>query len=103
MGLLAALLFGGLLLDGRAVGLVFGIGLEQLQVLVVEERRRLAIDLEPVGTNEILLVEHRVVGTHELEVSHLVETAKKKKRTNKQTNTFQNSKVDSSQKLEAPL
>ena len=102
MGLLAALLFGGLLLDGRAVGLVFGIGLEQLQVLVVEERRRLAIDLEPVGTNEILLVEHRVVGTHELEVSHLVETAKKK-RTNKQTNTFQNSKVDSSQKLEAPL
>ena len=74
MELLSALLLGRFLgggVGGRLFGRVGLVGLEQLQVLVVEERRRAAVDFEPVGTNEILLVEHRVVRTHELEVSHL--------------------------------
>ena len=45
--------------------------LEELQVFVVKESRRTTVDLEPVGTNEILLVKDRVGWTHELEIPHL--------------------------------
>ena len=73
--LLLATLELGRLLGRRAVGRVvlgpFVRLLEQLQVLVIKESRRTTVDLEPVGTNEILLVKHRVVGTHKFEVSHL--------------------------------
>ena len=55
---------------GRVVGHLIR-RLEQLQVLVVVERRRQTVDFEPVGTNEILLVEHRVVRAHEFEISNL--------------------------------
>ena len=52
---------------------MFDIRLKQLQILVVEKCGRTAVDFEPVGTNEILLIENRVVWAHEFEISHLYE------------------------------
>lgn len=78
--LLPLLLIGGLLRRGRAPGWRRGSRLEELQVLVVEQGGGATVDLEPVGTNEILLVEDCVVGAHKLKVPHLVLKEKQERR-----------------------